>query len=99
MSPPSSQALQELDRLDTSLSDFDDKLHNILYEQEYALHEASFEKDDLVWFIDYLDEVRRNIAPLFRSPLKPRRLSVAPIFPPQLPGSVFANSEAYVAPV
>ena len=57
MSPPSSQALQELDRLDQPPSDFDDKLYNILYEQEYALHEESFEKDDLIWFIDYLDEV------------------------------------------
>ena len=98
MPPPSSQALQELDRLDKSSSDFDDKLHNILSEQESALHEANFEKDDLVWFIDYLDEVRRNITALFRSPLKPHRLSVVPVFPPQLPGSVFASSEEYVAP-
>ena len=95
---PGSQPLQELDRLDKSSSDFDDKLHHILYEQEYALHEANFGKDDLIWFIDYLDEVRRNIAALFRSPLKPHRLSVVPIFPPQLSGSVFASSETYVAP-
>ena len=49
MPPPSSQALQELDCLDKSSSYFDDKLHNILHGQEYALHEANFEDDDLVF--------------------------------------------------
>ena len=98
MPPPSSQALQELDRLDKSSSDFDAKFHNILYGKEYALNEKNFEKDDLVWLIDYLDEVRRDIAALFRSPLKPHRLSIVPVFPPQLLGSAFASSEAYVAP-
>ena len=93
MPPPSSQALQELDRLDKSSSDFDDKLYNTLYGQEYA----NFGNDDLIWLIDYLDEVCRNIAVLFRSLLKPHRLSVISIFPPRLPGSVFASSEAYVA--
>ena len=98
MPPPSSQSLQELDRLDKSSSDFDDKLHNILCEQEYAPHEANLKNDDLVWLIDYLDEVRRDIVALFRSPLKSHRLSVVPIFPPQLPGSVFTSSESHVAP-
>ena len=71
MSPPSSQALQELDRLDKSSSDFDDKLHDVLYGQEYALHEKNFEDGDLVWLIDYLDEVCCCIAALFYPPLKP----------------------------
>ena len=71
MSPPSSQTLQELGRLDKSSSDFDDKLHDVLYEKEYAIHEGDFEDDDLIWLIDYLDEVRRHIAALFCSPLKP----------------------------
>lgn len=71
MSPPSSQALQELDRLDKSSSDFDDKFRDVLYRQEYALHEENFEDGDLVWLIDYLDEVCRCTAALFYSPLTP----------------------------
>ena len=71
MFPPNSQALQELDRLDKSSSDFDAKLRDILYGQEYALHEADFEHNGLVWLIDYLDEVRCDVTSLFLSPLKP----------------------------
>ena len=71
MSPPSSQALQELAHLDKSLSDFDDKLYGVLYGQEYALHEENFEDDDLIWLVDYLDEVCRHITALAWSPLNP----------------------------
>ena len=71
MSPPSSQALQEVDCLNKSSSDFDSKLYGVLYGQEYALHEKNFQDDDLIWLIDYLDEVCRDITALFRSPLKP----------------------------
>ena len=69
--PPSSQALQTIDRLDKSSSNFDGELCDLLYGQEYALHEANFQHDDLVWLIDYLDEVCRDITALFRPPLKP----------------------------
>ena len=70
MSSPDSPALQTLHRLDRSSSNFSDQLHDILYEQEYALHEESLEHDDLVWLIDYLDEVCPDAA-LLRSPLTP----------------------------
>ena len=100
MSPPSSQALQELDRLDKASSDFDNKLRDVLYGQEYALHEEHFEDDDLVWLIDYLDEVCRCVAALFTRRSNQRRPSesIAPTFPLKLPGSVVASSEVYVAP-
>ena len=71
MSPARSLALEKLSRLDKTSSDFDDKLCNTLYLQEYSQHEKNFREDDLVWLIDYLDEVCRDIAALFRSPLKP----------------------------
>ena len=63
MPPPSSQALQELGRLDTSSFDFYTRLDSI--------HKENFEHDDLVWLIDRLDEVCRDVASLFLSPLKP----------------------------
>ena len=70
MSSPTSPAIQSLLRLDRSSTNFGDQLHDVLYEQEYALHEENFKHDDLVWLVDYLDEVRPGAA-LLRSSLKP----------------------------
>ena len=62
MSLPSSPALQPLHRLDRSSPDFQDKLCNILYGWEYVQCEQTLGDDDLIWFIDYLDKVRRLVA-------------------------------------
>jgi len=62
MSSPSSLALQRLHRLDRSSSDFHDQLCDALYGREYVQCEQTLQDDDLVWLIDYLDEVRRHIA-------------------------------------
>ena len=70
MSSPSSPVLQRLHRLDSSSPDFQDQLCNELYGREYMQCEQNLEGDDLVWFIDYLDKVRRRIA-LPHPPLKP----------------------------
>lgn len=69
MTLPSSPALQRLHNLDRSLPDFGDQLRGILYGQEYIRCEKNLEGGDLVWLIDYLDKVRRSIAP-FHPPLK-----------------------------
>ena len=70
MSLPGSPALQQLHRLNKSSSDFHDQLCKVLYEPEYVRCGQNLKVDELVWLIDYLEEVRRHIVPP-RSPLKP----------------------------
>jgi len=67
---PSSPALQRLHHLDQSSPDFPDRLYNTLRGKEYVHCEQNLTDDDLTWFIDYLDKVRRHVA-LPHSPLKP----------------------------
>jgi len=62
MSPPSPPVLQELHRLDRSSPDFQGQLSRILYGQEYMRCVPDLQGDDLVWLVDYLDKVRRDIA-------------------------------------
>ena len=69
MSLPSSPVLQRLYRLDRSGPDFQGQLTNILYGHEYIQCEGSLEHDDLIWLVNYLDEVSCRLAPS-RSPLK-----------------------------
>jgi hypothetical protein len=69
MNSPGSPALRNLPSLDTSLSDFDTQLSNILHGEEYEQCAPRLEDDDLVWLAGYLDKVRRFIA-LSYSPLK-----------------------------
>jgi len=66
---PSSPALQKLYNLDASLSEFHDQLSDILNGEEYTRSVTNLQGDDLVWLVDYLDKVRRRIAPP-HSPLK-----------------------------
>jgi hypothetical protein len=70
MPSPDFPILQQLDRLDGSLSGFHDQLCNLLYGEEYIQCARDLQGDDLVWLVDYLDRVRRRIA-LPHSPLKP----------------------------
>lgn len=70
MPSPNSSVLQRLRRLDKSSPDFQDQFCKILYEKEYTECKEVFECEDLMWFIDYLDEARcRIVVP--HSPLKP----------------------------
>lgn len=96
MTLPSSPALRRLHYhyLKQSSPDFCSKLHDILQKRECALHEKSFVQNNLMWPIDYLDEVRRGVS-LLRSPLKPDMPSRISIFPPLLPTSAYVNPEAY----
>ena len=59
---------EQLYRLDRSSSRFHDQVSNVLYGGEYKKTVPNLQDEDLVRFIDYLDEVRRRI-PLFYSPL------------------------------
>ena len=68
MSSPNTPALQLLHSLDRSSSKFHDQLGNILYGEEYQRCASNLQGDDLVWLVDYLDEVRRRIS-LPRFPL------------------------------
>jgi len=69
MSPPDPPVLQELYRLDGTSPDFQGQLSRILHGQEYVQCVPNLQGDDLVWLVDYLDEVRRYTA-LPHSPLK-----------------------------
>ena len=61
--PPTPRALKRLRLPDKSSRDFGDQLNNILHGPEYVEWEKKLEGDDLVWFIDYLDKVRRHVIP------------------------------------
>ena len=70
MSSPSPPALQQLHRLNRSLSGFHDQLGSILYGEEYKRCVPNLQGCDLVWLVDYLDKVHRHVV-LPHSPLNP----------------------------
>ena len=51
------------DRLDRSSTDFGHKLNEVLHTPKYKEWMSTLKKDDLMWFIDYLDMVRRPCIP------------------------------------
>jgi len=60
--------LQQLRHLDRSTSGFHDQLTRVLNGEDYQQRAPNLQGDDLVWLIDYLDEVCRHITfprPLF----------------------------------
>ena len=61
-SSPRSRILQELHRLDVSSFEFHDQLSDILDGIEYQQCALSLRDNDLVWLVDYLDEVRCSLA-------------------------------------
>ena len=63
MSPPNSPVLQQLHNLNRSSPDFNDQLSNVLYGEEYQECVPNLQGEDLVWLVDYLDEVCRRISP------------------------------------
>ena len=70
MAPPTHPVLQQLRLLNRSSPDFSDKLDKILHSQAYEECAKNLDREDLVWFVDYLDKVHRH-NPLPRSPLNP----------------------------
>jgi len=68
MTPP--DILQRLPRLDQFSPGFHDQLNNTLCEEEYKQCVPILQGDDLMWLVDYLDEVRRR-ATHPSPPLKP----------------------------
>jgi hypothetical protein len=97
MSSPSSPALRQLHRLNSSSSGFHNELSNILYGQEYTQCVPNLQGDDLAWLVDYLDRVRRHVVHSTLL-LSQRRLSVASILSVPVTGNVYASSEVFVAP-
>jgi len=69
MSSSSSLSLR-LHRLGRSSPNFHNQLCNVLYGEDYVQYVQNLQGDDVVWFVDFLDKVRRRVA-LPRSPLKP----------------------------
>ena len=62
--------LQQLHDFDKSSSGFHDWLSAVLYGKEYRQRVPNLQGDDLVWLVDYLDEVSgRGISPRRLSPL------------------------------
>ena len=58
----SQNLLERFRRLDRSSSGFHDRLCNILYGEEYERFVGDLQGDDLVWLVDYLDEVSCRIS-------------------------------------
>ena len=81
--------------MDRSSPDFGDQLNKALHGQEYARCVQNFQKDDLVWFVDYLDKARRHITLSHWTLKLASRLSIVSILRAPLPESVCVNSEAY----
>ena len=54
---PNHPTLQKLNTLDKSLSEFHDQLSNVLYGEEYARCMEDLQDDELVWLVDFLDDV------------------------------------------
>ena len=69
----SSTVSEELRSLDVSSPDFQDRLNDALSGKEFAERAAGLARDDLVWVVDYLDEVRHSV-PLPYSRSRQRRL-------------------------
>ena len=70
MSSPSPPAFQQLRQLNRSSPDFHDQLSNVLYGEEYQQCVQNLQDYDLVWLVDYLDNVRRHTS-FPRTPLQP----------------------------
>ena len=61
MPSPSPTVSQELRRLDVSLPDFQDRLDDALSGKDFAERAVDLARNDLVWVVDYLDEVRHSV--------------------------------------
>ena len=85
---------QQLRRLDHSSSEFPDQVSSILYGEEYRQWVRNPQSGDLVWFVDYLDEVRR-MCRSFAHRSSHHRLSMFSILLVPLSGSAYASSETY----
>ena len=92
----SSAVSQELRRLDVSSPDFQNQLNGTLSGEGFTERVVGLARNDLVWAVDYLDEVRHSIPlPYSRSPQ--RRFSIVSTLLAPFRESVYTNSEAYVA--
>jgi len=63
MPSPNHPALEQLRRLDRSLSGFHDQLCNVFYGKEYQGCVPNLQGGDSAWLVDYLDEVRAASLP------------------------------------
>jgi len=89
--------LQQLRGLNRYSPEFHDQLNNVLCVEKYKQLAQNLQDDDLVWLVDYLDEVRsRAILP--RYPLSRRRSLIYLTLPVPLSGNVYPSLEIYVAP-
>ena len=92
----SKNLLQQLRHLDKFSSEFHDQLCNILYGEGYQQSVPNLRGNDLAGLIDYLDEVRCRVT-LSRLCLSQHRLCIFSTLQIPVSGSVYANSEYYVA--
>ena len=61
MGPPTHPVLQQIYHLDRSSSDFHSQLNHALRTREYRQITLELRANDLIWFVDYLDNVRCHI--------------------------------------
>lgn len=70
MSSASPSVLEQLRRLDKSSPKFHDRLSNVLYGEKYQKCAPNLPGDDSASVVEYLNGVRRHIAP-FSLPSQP----------------------------
>lgn len=87
---PVHPALQQIYGLDRTSPEFDNQLDDLLHGDEYEGCVQELENSDLVWLINYLDNVRLYV-PFSASRSTQHRHSMVLIPPVPLPGSVYAN--------
>ena len=87
MTLPTHPALQQIHLLDRSSPDFDSQLDGLLHGQAYEDCVQSLEAGDLMWLINYLDNVRYCV--LFSTiPSLQHRPSIVSNLPALLPANV-----------
>ena len=94
---PNHPTLQKLNTLDKSLSEFHDQLSNVLYGEEYARCMKDLRDDELVWLIDFLDDVCSVLSLLAPRLTWRRPLMVSPLLVP-LSERLYANSAVCAGP-
>lgn len=93
--------IQEFKKLDTSSSLFPDQLTSLLYKKEYKDCIPNLPDEDVVWLVNYLDDVCLCLACALRcSPLIVHRFLklFKPILPVPRSEDVYANSGGSAVP-
>ena len=80
---------------DRTSPNFGDQLNKTLHGREYERCVQDLQRDNLIWLIDYLDDVSLPVSYFLTHRSSRHKLSIVSTLPVPLPGSVYANSGTY----